>query len=721
MSRKINRFIIVMAVFLIIRSSFSYVNASEKEQVTLILINQLSYTDEAIYQYISGFKLLEEYGAKGFMNINSGGNRNAANSYLSIGSGSKANGIKGMGENFMADEILDGGQSVAQQYMRQTGEKVDSKETVIFLPIEELKKEEIQKYPIKFGALGETLEANKLSSRVYGNNDTDKAIRYAPLVTMKETGLSNGDVGLRTLQKDELRPFGIKTDYEILLTNWEKDLNNGVSLVVIDLGDLYRLEEFNERMNNEYKQIVKRDVYNEMGAFIEKIINRLDENQTLIVASTMVNQEAINSSNLLAPIWMYGDGIEGNILTSNTTKRKGIVANIDLSATIIDLLNVEEPPKEIIGERIEGVNSDIDLVKELNHIAVVYSLRQEVLYAYVVWQIIVLLISIWIWLKKNATYINFAKIILAGILSFPLLLLITAFYTPRSLYIYLLSLLIFSMIIGWLLSRLKPASMFFSISLLTFLALTIDILLGSFLLKRSFLGYDPIIGARYYGIGNEYMGIYIGATLLFTASLLQLRRKTNVIWLVGAIYLLLCFFLLYPTLGTNAGGAISAIIAVIFTLLNMVGLSKKRSWFVLILIGTIFGFAALIIMNYFVALENQSHIGKAIEQIRVGNISAIFQTIERKLNMNWRLIQVTSWSKVMLTSLFVMAILFIKNSFHNLKDKYTYIFYGFYGVVLGALIALFVNDSGVIAASTMIIYVAVPMLYLSLTEKELKN
>lgn len=721
MSRKVNWFIVFVAIFLIIGSSSSYAQGADKNQITLILINQLSFTDKDIYKDISGFKFLEENAAKGLMNINSGGSRNAANSYLSIGSGSRGNGIKDMGESFMSYEIVGDKKTVSQIYLQQVGKKLTLKDAIIFLPIEELKRAEIQNYPIKIGALGETLRINNLTSRVYGNNDTDKSIRYSPIITMDEMGLSYGDIGVETLQKDEFRPYGIKTDYNMLLANWEKDLSEEVSLVVIDLGDLFRLEEFNNQMNKEYEQIVRRDIYHEMGDFISRIISKLDNNHTLIVASPMVNEEAIKNSNILAPIWIYGDSIEGNILTSNTTKRTGIVANIDLTATIIKLLNIEDKPKEMLGERIEAINSNIDLDKELYHIASTYSLRSEVLYAYVIWQVVVLLFSIWVWLKKKATYINFTKTILAGLLFFPIILLITAFYTPNYLYIYLFFILLFSIILGMIVSRLNPAGMFFIIGLLTFLSITIDILLDSFLLKRSFLGYDPIIGARYYGIGNEYMGIYIGATLLFTSALVQLSKKSKIIWLVGVTYFLLCFVLLYPTLGTNAGGAISAITAVTFTFLNMIGLSKKRSWVILILSGIILGFGGLIVMNYNVPQDNQSHIGRAINQIKDGDLSAIFQTIKRKLSMNWRLIQVTSWSKVILTSLFVMAILFIKNSFQNLKGKYTYIFYGFYGIVLGAAIALIVNDSGVIAASTMIIYVAVPMLYLSLIEKELKN
>jgi len=37
-----------------------------------------------------------------------------------------------------------------------------------------------------------------------------------------------------------------------------------------------------------------------------------------------------------------------------------------------------------------------------------------------------------------------------------------------------------------------------------------DIVLGNALMQVSILGYDPIVGARFYGIGNEYMGLLAG-------------------------------------------------------------------------------------------------------------------------------------------------------------------------------------------------------------------
>ena len=49
--------------------------------------------------------------------------------------------------------------------------------------------------------------------------------------------------------------------------------------------------------------------------------------------------------------------------------------------------------------------------------------------------------------------------------------------------------------------------------------LLLDVLTGSSLIRLSPLGYDVMLGARFYGIGNEYMGILVGSSLLAALSI----------------------------------------------------------------------------------------------------------------------------------------------------------------------------------------------------------
>ncbi len=52
--------------------------------------------------------------------------------------------------------------------------------------------------------------------------------------------------------------------------------------------------------------------------------------------------------------------------------------------------------------------------------------------------------------------------------------------------------------------------------------LVIDLFFAQYLVSSSLLGYCFISGARYYGLGNEYMGIFIGALLTAAGIILSI-------------------------------------------------------------------------------------------------------------------------------------------------------------------------------------------------------
>lgn len=698
-------------------SSFSYVYGKNNPQVILILINQLSFTDQPLYQHIVGFKELEQTAGKGAMNINSGGQRSDANSYLSIGGGSRGAGINQMEQSFHIYEKADQITTVQDQYLQRTGKKVEERQTIVCLTIEELKKKS-QKYPFKVGALGETLKQFGKESRVFGNNDTNQARRLAPLITMNQAGMSVGDVSKNTLLYNPARPYGVMTDYAYLIAQWEVLQTENVSLIVFDLGDLYRLETAKEQMNEEYYMLIKKQIMFEIGRFIQQIYRDLGENQTLIVVSPMVNNQAIKEKYLLSPVWLYPLQKSGDLLISGTTKRPGIIANIDLAPTILHLLNIEEQPVEMIGQKIETMDSSISFMDELKHIAVIYQQRPTVIYIFVMWHIFVLITGMLLWLKKVKRRIWWVQSALIGLLTLPVLLLITACWTTNSAYVYISMMLVLSLFIGWFLKIFSPIPQFLIISLFTFLTITIDLILGNPFMKRSFLGYDPIIGARYYGIGNEYMGVYLGSMLLLTGAMMERWKKRFILGISALIYTGTTFILLMPTLGTNAGGAITSLIGTgfAFSLFSGYEWNKRRiGWLIFIFI---LGFGLLIFINFWMPTENQSHIGRILHQAYQGDWRVILQTIQRKLATNWKLMKVSSWSKIMITSIFSISIIFLKPKMVELKDKYPYLMKSFYAIIIGAVVSLIVNDSGVVAASTMIIFVAVPILYLSFIKEK---
>ncbi len=718
MSRKIRRFFTILMTIFLIGSSFSYVQGKDNKQIILIMINQLSFTDQTIYSNSPGFQDLENHGARGAMNINSGGTRNTGNSYFSIGGGSKGIGVKGIEQSYLMSEYITTNKIMLAQdyYLQKTGKTISDNNKIILFPIMQLIQIK-QKFPFQIGAIGKTLKEHHLTAVVYGNSDTDEKVRYAPLIVMDNQGISNGDIGDRTVINNFSRPYGYKTNYNYFLEKLTEEEAKGTSLIVFDLGDLYRLEQFKEEMDPVYEQEVRQKILNEMGGFIYTIANHLNHNQTLFVLSPMVNNQSIEKDYLLSPVWMYNKSIQGNILTSATTKRDGIIANIDIAPTIFQILGITKSNK-VLGQEIKPIDSKVNLIQELKHISTIYKFRPSVLYPYVMWQIFILIASMVIWLLKDTRHYSFAKKGLISMLFLPIILLYTAYWTPANVTIYVISILLISLVLAFFTSFLSSITTFTLIGALTFTSITIDILLGGNLLKRSFLGYDPIIGARYYGIGNEYMGIYIGASLLFGGALLYLKKN---VWTMGLVYLIystVVFVLIYPTLGTNAGGAIAAIVGVALIIYHLTTSISRKKKYLFFSSLVVIGITLLIVINYLISAENQSHIGRAVNHLFQGDFTTVFLTIIRKIKMNLRLIQVSSWSKVLITSLIVIGLLLHKNSFKKLKVQYVYLFYSFYGIIAGAFVSLIVNDSGIVAASTMIVYVAIPLLYMVLIKKE---
>ncbi|CFJ41891.1 Uncharacterised protein [Mycobacterium tuberculosis] len=90
--------------------------------------------------------------------------------------------------------------------------------------------------------------------------------------------------------------------------------------------------------------------------------------------------------------------------------------------------------------------------------------------------------------------------------------------------------------------------------------------------------------------------------------------------------------------------------------------------------------------------------------------------VERKLEMNIRLIRVSIWSKVFVVSLIVLGLLSLKNDrfLRHLALDYPYLVKGFAGVIAGSLAGLVLNDSGIVTAATCIMFLVVPALYAAL-------
>jgi hypothetical protein len=261
-------------------------------------------------------------------------------------------------------------------------------------------------------------------------------------------------------------------------------------------------------------------------------------------------------------------------------------------------------------------------------------------------------------------------------------------------------------------------------SALATIILLVDTFTGSYLVQNCPLGYDPQIGARYFGLGNEVMGILLGSAILFTTLLIDKFNKHASKFKIFSVvvYLIIIFTLTFPGLGTKAGGAITAFAAFAVVILKL--FEKKVSWKQVI--GISAGILALLLALIIVDVAHKggatSHIGRAGMLIKEGGPIQAWYIIVRKVSMNLKLMRYSRWSSVLIASLILLAFLYKLNAkfLRDMFKNYKYAYIGLLGTIVSALVALVFNDSGIIACATNSIYPMMLLIYLEGREKDVR-
>src|SRR5690606_52668 len=200
------------------------------------------------------------------------------------------------------------------------------------------------------------------------------------------------------------------------------------------------------------------------------------------------------------------------------------------------------------------------------------------------------------------------------------------------------------------------------LALVTAAVLVADVALGSRLIKNSILGYDPIVAARFYGIGNEYMGVLIGTSLIGTTGLLDrtirggaVRRR---LWflLTAVAYTAIVVVLASPALGANVGGTVAAVVGLGTTLTLLA--NRRLSWRALIALFV--GIAVVLALAGLADLtrhrDQPSHLGRALLAFMEQGWSAVAAIAARKLAMNLTLLRWTIWAQVFVVSLAISTV-----------------------------------------------------------------
>jgi len=715
----------------------------DTSKVVLLIIDRLGMDDmTSDPEVVAGLRGLGERGGVALMNVRTAAQANSRNGYLTIGTGVRAEAGPWAGFAFHVEERFRS-DAAGDVYSSLTGHAPDAE--IVHLGIGELRRLAADSdRNLVPGALGAALlDAGKRLS-VYGNSDVQgEERRYAALIGMDEHGrVQKGAVGSDVTLKDPAWPGLERTDYDKLLELALESMKTD-DLVVVDLGDLARLEELSGHIAPERYALARTSALRRIDAFAASLAAALERQEglvSLLIVSPTPAKPAADQGVLLAPTISavfggaagagMGEGSPaGNargqrrtgLLMSASTKRPGLTMNIDVAPTIARALGALDQGRFDGGGIV--IVSAVDrpwewLAREYQRIAVVHSQRLSVIQPFFFAQMgIMLLGALLIWAVARGTIrwrprIRLAwRLLLLAAFSFPLALLILSPLEPAPLWmVWVRIALVIAVIVA--LTFTVARNELASIGLLagaTAAALLADIAFGEPLMADSLLGYSPISGSRFYGIGNEYMGILIGSSFMLIGAFLdrsRLQPPINRRALIGvvAFFFLVTAFLASPRLGINVGGTITAIVGFAYFFFALLG---RRFTFTSALLVGLIVIAVLVGIGLIDGRLSGSatHLGQTVQKVGQQGTDPLWSTFERKVSVNLRLIRLTIWSRVVLLSFGVLALFVFYPSrlMGEMKRRYPFMTLSLRGAFVAALATLVVNDSGIVAAATLLL------------------
>jgi hypothetical protein len=203
-------------------------------------------------------------------------------------------------------------------------------------------------------------------------------------------------------------------------------------------------------------------------------------------------------------LWVAVGGLKGGggeELSSQTTNERGLIAAIDLGPTILDHLGRRPIPADMRGAPIhtDGSLRSASLRGLMNRLHVIGGRRLKALgFLLSAWALLLLFSAPWPRVRARAMRTG-----ALGILWAPVAVLLPAALEPTAP-VEFATIALACLLLGALADLLLPwPRALLAPAIVAVLALAADALTGTQLLMRSLLGPDPILGARFYGIGNE--------------------------------------------------------------------------------------------------------------------------------------------------------------------------------------------------------------------------
>lgn len=571
-------------------------------------------------------------------------------------------------------------------------------------------------HPVPLGALGDGVHQIGGKTAVIGDFDTDRPDRSAFAVAMDSAGTVDFVAPLAA-KRDANAPYGFRADVPGMLKQTERAAGQA-ALIVLAFGDLERADRYAPLCLPAAAEEQRAAALRSLETLLSGLSARFTERPgtLLCILAPGPAETPTDPTDRLAPIILWSKEVtSGSVLTSASTRRAGLVLNTDFLPTVGAFLGFRLPPgatgRPMTEERATVGLPAALLRLQAEHTAFLQNARkQDALGGWPTVQMLLVLAGLVLIARGKSPRLLGA--IAVAVVALPLgMLLLPPLSSGSVLGAGLLLTAFTAMLAVWAwrhgAEKEGAQPLFYGLCLTLASALLADLLTGSHLLRQAWMSYSVMEAARFYGIGNEYMGAAIGtACVLFACSyfLFPQREAGRKGMLVGRIAL--CTALLAvmgaPAFGAKVGAVPSAGAAFGAMLLVYRRGRLRAREVVFIVVGIGLLLLLFVMLDAHRAAGEQTHLARAFAGAGGGTLLGIAR---RKLLLEASLLVRSPWSAA--CGVCVVGLVWLRRKAPSLfapsEPTKNTVRAAWTGLIAGAVASLLCNDSGVTAAALILL------------------
>ena len=728
--------------------------------VVLVLAPYLTWAD-VTSDVMPATRALAEDGAIGDLNVRSSAryapDPTQTHITLTMSAGSPSMYDPAAASAYGVDQLMETG-TAAEAYRRAMGKEA-GEASIVYLGLPRIMAALSEStYDTVPGALGQAIVDAGGSTAAIGNSDGGHRLgdtfrsRPAAVLAMDASGrVLFGDVSAALLIDDPLAPYGVSTDVTAVAAAYERALGDtgahgGPAMIVLDAGDLERAANFRSEASPEAAEQHHLRAAAKVDEIVRMASESLPEDAVLVVLSTGQLKPTVGPSGY-GPIVVSGAGIESGMLASSSTHRAGLVTDLDVSATVLSMLGVERPlgvlgNNATIEPSAEVLDDRVTYLQQLNDTAVaVDTVRPAVQSSYIAITVLVLIVCAALLRPMQRALARWGGTA-ARVFGAVILLLLGMPVAATLMYLLVRrpdsavavgAMFGVSALVVWLGAHLiarrwGSAWALAAMGLLSAGVLLLDQSFGAPLSFSGLFSYSPLLGARYYGLGNEGASVVVGGGLAGLALLIDALREHPVVgllrrWGPPVLGVLVVFISAAPFLGANIGVIAWGTVAfgILWLQLNGHRITWKTMLGMLgVVVVIVIGFS---LYESLASSGAQTHLGRAWESAGTGGVAELWTIVARKAETNWRVLRATNWSILMIAILVFLGFMRWKphGVFADTLEAYPAFAVAMTAALWGSVVGYFTEDSGIVIPALVMLYITGSLLHVMLARLQGKG